>query len=462
MSVVKKVLRYLDSQGISYSVGKAESNQTSVYRVETALLKDAQGVVLATYPASQGIDLSAIRQITHRKLGFAEQQDITTTLTDIEFPYILPLGSVWGLQTLVEKALFSWPCIEFNLNNEHFLHIDASNYSRLFPGRRGFKFAHDSECEDAKMNSSKVSQEQVNDLLNDADGSKGISQLFNQENVITRIETAKALPVMPGIVHQLLRLLGNEDANISDLVEIIEQDQALVARVISLSRSVHYAYHGNIANVFDAVYRVIGYEDTLRIALAMIFSRQLQGPLEGRVGLKELWVEAMTVAMASRYIALKSNLGQHLNPGVMYVAALLHNIGYLALAHLFPREYAIFNRMVTTMSDTRLSDLESGMLEISPLSLSSRVLDYWNMPGEAIAVATVAYTQEKVPDFQAYCDCYSIARNLMFDHGDDVIYPQYVKDIASRYGLDLEKLLEGIVEEKVAAEIPFVVDLMLA
>lgn len=461
MSIVNTVLQYLDSQNIKYSIGRTEARNSSAFRVETVLLKDALGMILVTFPANYGVDLAALGQITHRKLAFAEKKDIQTQLKGIDFPYVLPIGGIWNLQTLVEKRLFSWPHIEFCLNSDYYIRIDAMSYSRLFSSHKGFQFAHNSSEERELSSDDKLSNKQVKDLLNDAEGSKGISQLFNEQNVISKIENTKALPVMPGIVHQLLRLLGNSDANINDLVEIIEQDPALVARIISLSRAAHYAYHGNITTVFDAVYRVIGYEDAIRVALAMIFSRQLQGPLDGRVGLKALWVEAMTIAMAARHIAIKSTMSQYLNPGVMYVAGLLQNIGYLALAHLFPREYAIFNRMVTTMSDTRLADLEAGLSEISPLSVSYRVLSCWNLPGEVLAVATVADKSTVPPEFRAYCDCFTMAKYLMLDCDEEKIYPEEIKSLASRYALDLDDLALAIAEEKVAAEIPFVVDMML-
>jgi len=462
MPIVKKVLAYLDGQGVSYSIGREASERNHSFEVVTSLLKDGQGGVVVAYPSNRGVDLSAVRQITHRKLEFSEEKDVGSVLPDVDPLYLPPLGGLWNIPVLVEKTLFSWPYLEFSISPDHYIHIDAKSYAQLFPGRRGFDFAYDRRKDDRQQFDKNIDNEQVVELLNEADGKRGIAQLFHEQTVLTRLENTKALPVMPGVVHQLMRLLANSDANIHDLVEIIEQDQALVSRIISFSRSAHFSYMGNITNVFDAVYRVIGYDDAIRISLAMVFSRQLQGPLDGRVGLKALWVEAMGVAMAARQIASESALNQHLNPGLMYVATLLHNIGYQALAHLFPREYAIFNRMVTSMSDVSLLELEATLSEILPQSVSSKVLSLWNMPVEVLAVAKSGLKNEAQFEHRAYCDGFKIAWYLMTTSAQTQDVPDDIRDIATRYALDINELSENLQKAQIEQEIAFVVDMMLA
>ncbi|MDH5545370.1 MAG: HDOD domain-containing protein [Gammaproteobacteria bacterium] len=458
MSTIGEVLQYFQKQKINYSVVKYAGDQECQYRIDTRLLCDTQGLVISAYPKDSNIDLNAIRKITHRKLDFATQECIARYSQTLGTTSVPPLGVLWNIPTLVESCLFSWPFLEFIVDGEHVVRVDAQYFSSLFPGKKGFAFAHRQKVDNSVGESDDMA---THHLLSDVDTTRDSNQLFAETEVLSQLKQVKSLPVMPGIVHQLLRLLGNDEAGIDELVEIVEQDQALSARIVSLARSAHYSFQGDVNSVFDAIYRVIGYDDSVNVALAMLFSHQFHAPHEGRVGVKAIWESSLSEAIVSRYIALHTPLRKRVTAGMSFLAGLLHSIGYLTLAHLFPREYSVLNHIVSGMPETPLPELEDGLMGIRPEQVTVHVLQAWNLPQACIAVcesSDIPVTSENI----AYLHCFRLARfvcaNLRKDFSE---VPVSVREILQSYDMDLDTLMQAIVKDNVAAEVPFLTEIML-
>lgn len=457
MSVIHAVLQHLEKNDIAYSVSRKSTSNTCPYRVATILLSDVQGMVILAYPQSHGIDLSAIRRITHRKLEFAGRDAYRQLLGNESPEFLPPLGSIWGIPTMVEKTLYSWPYLELPLGERNFVRIDYKDYRQIFPGKRGFEFSHVTDVSSAGES---VVDDNVRELLEQISQTDQHKRILDAADVYKKLKQEGSLPVMPGMIQHLLRLMGNPEANVSDLVSLIEQDQALSARLIKLARSPHYVSDVTANSVYDAVYRVVGYDNAMRVSLAMIFSRQFQGPLEGRVGMKSIWEQALALAIVARYIVTNTTLGDLIRPGVMYAAALLHNVGYLALSHLFPREYSVFNQLVTSMSDTPLRELESSLMDIRPHRFSVDVLSQWLMPEEVVEVASYMATREINEISSPYVDCMCIAEAFS-GVGDLSCLSGTTKRLLETYQIDGQKLAESLRRDNVAAEVPFLSEVML-
>ena len=118
--------------------------------------------------------------------------------------------------------------------------------------------------------------------------------------------------------------------------------------------------------------------------------------------------------------------------GLVYLSGLLHNFGYLVLAHVFPPHFSLINRYAEVNQHCDVELCEQHLLGITREQIGSQLMYTWNMPEEIV----VALRQQKNPD---YADEYSVYSMLLFvvtqflreqniAHGPAEVIPQFIWD----------------------------------
>ncbi len=62
----------------------------------------------------------------------------------------------------------------------------------------------------------------------------------NTENIDTILGKIKALPALPQIADEALRILNDKNSNKSDLVKIISKDQSFISKILTIANSPIY------------------------------------------------------------------------------------------------------------------------------------------------------------------------------------------------------------------------------
>jgi HD-like signal output (HDOD) protein len=100
-------------------------------------------------------------------------------------------------------------------------------------------------------------------------------------------------------------------------------------------------------------------------------------------------------------------------PGMAYLAALLHNFGYLLLGHLFPQEFALLNRAATKYPDSPIIELENTIIGATHMELGVWLMQAWNMPDE-ITISIREHHNEHYHDLHCvYPNLVLIANRLL-------------------------------------------------
>ena len=143
------------------------------------------------------------------------------------------------------------------------------------------------------------------------------------------------LPAIPVAVTQLIgNLCGAEDdPSAEPTARIVMRDQALTAAVLRVANSAALGFQMPAATVAEALSRV-GENQLLKIALAHASQAALGGAVE-EYGLEEgeAWMGALAGALAAEEIA---RLTRACDPNLAFTAALLRDIGKLAMGLLIP------------------------------------------------------------------------------------------------------------------------------
>ena len=149
--------------------------------------------------------------------------------------------------------------------------------------------------------------------------------MHRRDEILNQIESVVELPA---VASELLELVNDPDADIKEVVTILEHDPGLTANLLKLANSAHYGGRGSIASVRDAVVR-LGMNKVAEVALAIAFSPNAQRPVQGyHLAAGQLWEHSLSVSAGTNHRAKALHVSA---PGYASTAGLLHDIGKVVL-----------------------------------------------------------------------------------------------------------------------------------
>ena len=136
------------------------------------------------------------------------------------------------------------------------------------------------------------------------------------------------LPPMPQVILRAREVMDDPDAGLRDLARIIESDQALVAKVLSLANSAYYGIGGQVSSVQHAAV-LLGLNtlgDLVILSASSVFlDRELGGY---RLAPQTVWRHSLATALLARAIAGRRYPGLEADA---FIVGLLHDAGKLIL-----------------------------------------------------------------------------------------------------------------------------------
>lgn len=132
------------------------------------------------------------------------------------------------------------------------------------------------------------------------------------------------LPVLPGVLVQLLRLHPSSDEYFDDVVTLVQRDPTYASRVLSYAGSAAFATAHPVRRVREAVAR-IGAQTAVRLVTAAEVARIF---VPHDVHSRALWGHSMQVAELSRALSILTRVA---DPDELYLGGLLHDLGRFVL-----------------------------------------------------------------------------------------------------------------------------------
>ncbi|MDW5376872.1 HDOD domain-containing protein [Halomonas sp. HP20-15] len=142
------------------------------------------------------------------------------------------------------------------------------------------------------------------------------------------LERCKTLPSPSSVVFRVIELARDPDVSLQKIVAVLHSDPALSASLLSLANSVFYASHRPVEHLQEAINR-IGLERTLSMALSCSLAAATTSDADPSTTFDNYWQRSLVSALIARQLA--TTLEQAVDSGVLFTAALLQDIGMLAL-----------------------------------------------------------------------------------------------------------------------------------
>jgi putative nucleotidyltransferase with HDIG domain len=186
---------------------------------------------------------------------------------------------------------------------------------------------------------------------------------------------AGTLASLPSVYSHVERAINNPSNSVADIAKILQNDQALCARLLRIANSAFYGAPRRVERLDDAV-RIIGTRQLHDLVLATVVLTQFKGMDAHLVSMPSFWRHSLACAVAARTIA---QLCHEPNAERFFVAGLLHDIGSLVLyQQLADRAQIALERH--RRGEQALDEAERAIIGCDHGSVGAALMASWRLP----------------------------------------------------------------------------------
>ncbi len=251
------------------------------------------------------------------------------------------------------------------------------------------------------------------------------------------------LPTLPAVAARLLQATSNSETHAKQVIQLIESDQSLTAKILSLVRRARSGVRGSVTTVDKAVV-LMGF-DAIRNAVLSIKVFETLGPgtQEQRTAFdrSEFWKHSLATACAATLIAQRGS--ERIDPEEVFVCGLLHDLGKVALDACLPKS---FDRVVRLADSNRacIADVEQQVLGTDHTVAGRRLGERWSLPDPVIQCMWLHHHgPDALPPSIAHAKhvrivhlADAVVRQQRIGYSGNWSFQEGPKELAARLGID--------------------------
>ena len=246
---------------------------------------------------------------------------------------------------------------------------------------------------------------------------------MTDQNTRARLKHALAnlesLPAMPAIAQKLLALPLNTDEGETELLKLIGQDPQISAKLVGLANSPIMGVTRKVAAVHDAAL-LLGLTRVKSVAIGIASMSDFAKLPPGRdFKPQDLWLHCMTIAVVMRTIATAMPYGIRPPEDQIFLAGLLHDIGFMALHYLDHDLSNELHHQIHLQPKRPVLEIELETLGITHCYIGSQIARHWNLPTEICAVLGYHHPPyvDEMPEKNLLVRLLSVAEKIQPDFG---------------------------------------------
>ncbi|MFD1382884.1 HDOD domain-containing protein [Rhodanobacter aciditrophus] len=336
---------------------------TNTTKVRIVHLADHTGKMQVIFPFDSMLDMAALSRLTKRRFDPVANYNVDGD--PLIKPNVCP--------TLIDKSLLESELIDLRGSaSQSYKSLTLAEFKERFQGPlTRYETLAIPVCEIPTP---------AKDLESDAEQMFKALGKFQSVRLKQRLEETLEIPPLPASSHRIIQLCANEKAGTDELCDVISLDPALSAQVISWATSPYYGVKGEIESVEDAIIRVLGFDMVMNLALGLSMGSAFQLPEDGPRHYEDFWFGAVSHAVLMEELVRKMPSGKRPRLGHAYLAGLLHNFGYLAIAVVLPPHFGILSRYIEANAHLSADVVEMQTLRFTKEQLGAWLLKHWQLP----------------------------------------------------------------------------------
>lgn len=401
-----------------------------------AFLRDEQGPLQVIHRYDQLLDLDQLNRSLGRKLNSLPRKELARLKQRHQMRILPALPGLTGFTTVVDRGASQPTKVALeDGSGEGYLLLLQKDYQRLLAGAQWLDCARPLSEIPINLSAPEQDESQLHQAL----------QRFTGLRIQQRLDDTLDIPPLPETAQRILHLRMNPNAEVGELADIVESDPSLAAQVVSWASSSFYASQSPVKSIYDAIMRVLGFDLVMNLAMGLALGRSLKQPGDAPEGFIGYWNQAIWMAQATASLVALMPRRERPEFGLAYLGGLLHNFGYLVLAHVFPPHFSLICRHSEANQHLDSGYSEQHLIGVTREQIASELMQLWQMPPQVVT----AIRQQKNPDYNGedaiYARLLYLARALLIERGVPLGPPMAIPEgIYQSLSLKPEKVAEEI------------------
>jgi HD-like signal output (HDOD) protein/prolyl-tRNA editing enzyme YbaK/EbsC (Cys-tRNA(Pro) deacylase) len=430
------IVQMLEKLGLAFQVRQDHPNLSAAQRVQAVLLEDAVGALLVLYPRSQLLDLNRLAELTGRKLLAVKPERLERMLGKHQLGALPGLPPLTSSPCLYDERMLQEPQLLVESGQPGvLLELSSEDFRSLLSKASAARFGEPLSAIRPNLDRPGDDRAEITQAV----------QAFTARRIQQRLEETIEIPPLAESAQRIIKLRVDPNATVEDITGVVETDPALAAQVVSWAASPYYAAPGKIRSVEDAIVRVLGFDLVINLALGLALGKSLSLPKDQPQHATPYWQQAIYTAAVIEGLTRVMPRAQRPETGLTYLAGLLHNFGYLVLAHVFPPHFSLICRHLEVNPHLSHGYIEQHLLGITREQIGSWLMRFWDMPEELSTALRFQHDPDYQGDNAAYpnlvCLAVSLLRNRGIGSGPEVAIPD---DLFDALGLTREKAEDAV------------------
>ncbi|AYG47339.1 HDOD domain-containing protein [Pseudomonas sp. Leaf58] len=398
----------LDKLGVAYREVVEHPQLPAASRVQAVLVDDEVGAMMVLFPQSQLLDLDRLAELTGRKLTAVSVPRLKQMLDKHQLKALPGIPGLTSSPCQYEKSLLGVDTVYIQSGEAGLLlEIEHAHFKRMLAKASASSFGQDVEAINPNLDRPDDDTREISQAV----------QAFTARRIQKRLEETIEIPPLADTAQKIIKLRVDPNASIDDITGVVETDPALAAQVVSWAASPYYASPGKIRSVEDAIVRVLGFDLVINLALGLALGKTLSLPKDQPQQATPYWQQSIYTAAIIEGLTRAMPRAERPEAGLTYLAGLLHNFGYLLLAHVFPPHFSLICRHLEVNPHLNHTYVEQHLLGISREQIGAWLMKLWDMPEELSTALRFQHDPAYDGEYSAFPNLVCLATRLLRARG---------------------------------------------
>jgi putative nucleotidyltransferase with HDIG domain len=239
------------------------------------------------------------------------------------------------------------------------------------------------------------------------------------------IKDADNIPSIPSQITHLLQTINDPKVSATEIERLIVPDATLSARILRLANSAFYYRMALVTRIGDALTR-LGFKTT-RSLIVTVWTHSLKLFMHEKSEIKMLSImlnHGTACAVIAKALIEKINRAMAEDA---FLAALLHDMGKIAFACQYGRQYEKDVLSFAEKSTRDIASVEEQVFGFDHCVLGARLMDAWHLPGLYKETAQNHHASEIIPEKNPILAAVALADTVATTLGHNVALNAYYR-----------------------------------
>lgn len=255
------------------------------------------------------------------------------------------------------------------------------------------------------------------------------------------VALVEKMPAFPKSVQRVVQLTSNIDVSAKEIVQVIECDPVLTAKILKVINSAFYGRSQKISSVQRAVVH-IGLNTVKNLAMSVAAMGMLKASSMPGFSANAFLLHALTTAAICRRLAERIGLSQQ-ECGDSFGAGLLHDFGKVVFAEFMPERFQM--ALLKSREDNvslHLAELE--FIGMNHAEVGALLAENWGVSDLLIEAIRHHHGQPVSAFGECLLAANQISKQLHFGNSGNPVVEPFSEAIENRFGMPLEALIESL------------------